>query len=56
MKKGGVIVPLPSIMQAFDEFAESLLDQADTLRLQIKKFAVARDLLLPNLMNGEIAV
>jgi len=41
---------------SFDEFSVPLFAQAGNLRLQTEKLRAARDLLLPRLMSGEIAV
>jgi type I restriction enzyme, S subunit len=49
-------VPTPALSTAFDNFAEPLLWQAQNLRLQNQKLRAARDLLLPRLMSGELAV
>lgn len=40
----------------FSEQFSAILDQVDNLELQNEKLAQTRDLLLPRLMNGEIAV
>ena len=55
-ERAEVLVPRASFAGAFNEQAEPLLAQANTLRLQNEKLRVARDLLLPRLMSGEIAV
>jgi len=49
-------VPRASLVSAFNDYAEPLLSQANTLHLQNEKLRSARDLLLPRLMSGEIAV
>ena len=51
-----ILIPRSSLVAAFNEQAEPLLSQAHTLRLQNGRLRAARDLLLPRLMNGEIAV
>jgi type I restriction enzyme S subunit len=43
-------------MAIFDEFASPLFVQIENLDIQNKKLRAARDLLLPRLMSGEIAV
>jgi len=55
-ERAEVLVPRASLVGAFDEQAEPLLAQANTLHLQNEKLRAARDLLLPCLMSGEIAV
>jgi type I restriction enzyme S subunit len=52
------VVPLPPnhILKMFDEIAGKNFEQISTLIEQNEKLAQARDLLLPRLMNGEIAV
>jgi type I restriction enzyme S subunit len=50
------LVPTPVLRNMFGEHHEALLAQIDSLELQNEKLAEARDLLLPPLMNGEIAV
>ena len=51
-----ILIPRSSLVAAFNEQAEPLLSQAHTLRLQNGRLRAARDLLLPRLMNGGIAV
>jgi type I restriction enzyme S subunit len=51
-----VVLPKHSLAAAFCEQATSLLRQVRTLKQQNEKLRVARDLLLPRLMSGEIAV
>jgi type I restriction enzyme S subunit len=55
-ERAEVLVPTSALLAVFDEQAEPLLAQASTLRLQNEKLRAARDLLLPRLMSGEIAV
>ncbi len=55
-ERAEVLVPRHALLAAFDSAAEPLLAQANTLRLQSQKLRAARDLLLPRLMSGEIAV
>jgi type I restriction enzyme S subunit len=50
------IVPSTLLRRVFAEQFGAILDQIDNLELQSEKLAQARDLLLPRLMNGEIAV
>jgi type I restriction enzyme S subunit len=51
-----ILVPPPRIQRDFHEFAEPLIDQREILEIQNQKLRAARDLLLPRLMSGEIAV
>ena len=55
-KRAEILVPRASLLSQFNEQAEPLLAQANTLALQNEKLRAARDLLLPLLMSGEIAV
>ncbi len=55
-ERAAVLVPPNPLLNAFNDAAEPLLAQAHTLHLQNQKLRAARDLLLPRLMNGEIAV
>lgn len=54
--KAEILIPSKVLLNAFDEFADPLYAQIDTLSRQVEKLRVARDLLLPRLMSGEIAV
>ena len=51
-----VLVPTRDIATQFDKQMEVVFTQKKLLNLQIEKLAQARDLLLPRLMMGEIAV
>ena len=51
-----VVIPLKNIMESFYDFAYDVVRQTKLLQREIKKLKQARDLLLPKLMNGEIAV
>ena len=55
-ERAKILVPPSALLTSFDEFANPLLDQAHNLRLQNQKLRTARDLLLPRLMSGELAV
>jgi type I restriction enzyme S subunit len=55
-ERAPIVVPRASLVSAFNDYAEPLLSQANTLHLQNEKLRSARDLLLPRLMSGEIAV
>jgi len=50
------VVPTTGLMNAFQEFSTPVLQQIDTLCAQTRRLIAARDLLLPRLMSGEIAV
>jgi type I restriction enzyme S subunit len=51
-------VPLPpdGLLRAFNNFIDPILNQLKTLAFANKRLGAARDLLLPKLMNGEVAV
>jgi type I restriction enzyme S subunit len=49
-------VPPSSLLSAFTDFARPLFKQIKTLHTTNQNLRAARDLLLPRLMNGEIAV
>jgi type I restriction enzyme S subunit len=51
-----ILVPPPRIQRDFREFVEPLIDQREVLQWQNQKLRAARDLLLPRLVSGEIAV
>lgn len=51
-----VLIPSEQLTRAFTEFASTNMKQISKLRNQNKELVLARDLLLPKLMNGEIAV
>lgn len=51
-----ILVPRMSLVESFNEQAEPLLAQAQTRGLQNQKLRTIRDLLLPRLMSGGIAV
>ncbi|MCU0967018.1 MAG: restriction endonuclease subunit S [Burkholderiaceae bacterium] len=51
-----VLLPPPGPMQAFEDFATDVYDQIRTLGQANLKLTAARDLLLPRLMSGELAV
>lgn len=55
-ERAEILAPRWSLVSAFNDQAEPLLAQAHTLRLQNQMLRAARDLLLPRLMSGEIAV
>jgi type I restriction enzyme S subunit len=49
-------LPPPTFLKTFDEFIQKILNQLKTLVLMNQKLQNARDLILPRLMNGELAV
>ena len=51
-----VLLPPEWLTRAFNEAVEALVKQIFTLALMSRKLSAARDLLLPRLMSGEIAV
>lgn len=57
-KFSGLPVRLPSavLLNQFHDCVEPIFNQIGKLTLHIDKLIEARDLLLPKLMNGEIAV
>ena len=56
MKQYAVAVPPSVLLNSFNGFVESVTAQLKTLTFQTQKLRAARDLLLPRLMSGEIAV
>jgi type I restriction enzyme S subunit len=54
MQRYPVRVPPKGLLSAFNEFMSPILEQLRTLALQAQKARVARDLLLPRLMSGEL--
>lgn len=51
-----ILVPPPRVQGDFHDFVEPIVDECEILELQNQKLRAARDLLLPRLMSGEIAV
>lgn len=51
-----VLIPPNRLVTDFNEFVSPLFDQVGNLTLQNQKLSVARDLLLPRLMSGEITI
>ncbi len=51
-----LLVPPPNVQRLFHDAVEPLTDQREVLQLQSQQLRAARDLLLPRLMSGEIAV
>jgi type I restriction enzyme S subunit len=56
MKQYAVAVPPSGLLSSFNGIVESITEQLKTLTFQTQKLRAARDLLLPRLMSGEIAV
>jgi type I restriction enzyme, S subunit len=55
-KEFSVLIPEDRVVSLFSEQVKLVLDQVRTLKQQNQKLRQARDLLLPRLMSGEIAV
>ena len=55
-ERAAVVVPPATLLKLFQESAEPNFRLISKLERQNQKLAQARDLLLPRLMNGEIAV
>jgi type I restriction enzyme S subunit len=51
-----MLVPPRRLQHDFHDFVEPLVDEREVLQQQNQKLKAARDLLLPRLMSGEIAV
>ena len=51
-----VIIPSPLMLEQFASVVATQIDQIEKLTLMNLRLAQARDLLLPRLMNGEVAV
>jgi type I restriction enzyme, S subunit len=51
-----ILIPSNLLLHSFDEFAVDVFAQIKNLNAQNQKLRAARDLLLPRLMSGEIAV
>jgi type I restriction enzyme, S subunit len=51
-----VTLPSSQLMRQFGDIAEVFFRQRENLDLQNQKLRAARDLLLPRLMSGEVAV
>jgi type I restriction enzyme S subunit len=55
-ERAPVVVPPAALLNVFHESTEPIFRLISTLDQQVRKLEVARDLLLPRLMNGETAV
>ena len=53
--KRSFVKPSSTLLELFSETADPIFEQICTLNLQTTELAKARDLLLPRLMNGEVA-
>jgi type I restriction enzyme S subunit len=51
-----LLIPSQTLVDAFEANCHSILSQVKALGLQTQKLQTARDLLLPRLMSGELAV
>jgi len=51
-----IVIPSKQLLILFSNFAKPVFDQIENLSISNARLAKARDLLLPKLMNGEIAV
>ncbi len=51
-----VVIPSKQLLGLFSDFAKPVFDQIENLTISNARLAKARDLLLPKLMNGEVAV
>ena len=56
MQQYPVSLPPDGLLRTFNDFIDPILNQLKTLAFANKRLAKARDLLLPKLMNGEVAV
>lgn len=55
-KRIHLTIPTATVLRLFDEAVEAVFAQVENLASQNQKLRQARDLLLPRLMNGELAV
>jgi type I restriction enzyme, S subunit len=55
-ERAELLIPPKGVLDAFNDFVEPTFSQINNLVIQIHKAKAARDLLLPRLMNGEIAI
>jgi type I restriction enzyme S subunit len=51
-----VVIPSKQLLNLFSDFAKPVFDQIENLTISNARLAKARDLLLPKLMNDEVAV
>jgi len=51
-----ILIPSAPLLRSFDDFTTSVFEQIKNLNMQNQKLRAARDLLLPRLMSGELAV
>jgi type I restriction enzyme S subunit len=55
-ERAEILVPSQPLVRSFNEIVEPMIAQSHCLKQQNQKLRTARDLLLPKLMSGEIAV
>ena len=55
-ERAEILVPNRLLIERFDDIARPMLGQLQTLAAQNKKLRLARDLLLPKLLSGELVV
>jgi type I restriction enzyme S subunit len=51
-----VVIPSKKLLELFSDFTKPAFDQIENLTISNARLTKARDLLLPKLMNGEVAV
>lgn len=51
-----ILIPPTTLIRSFDDFAADVFEQIKNINTQNQKLRAARDLLLPRLMSGELAV
>lgn len=51
-----IVIPEQGVLKEFEELTSDIIKHVRVIKKQIKKLEEARDLLLPRLMNGDIAV
>ena len=56
IEKKKIVVPSPEILQAFESYAQLIMDQVLSLKKQSENLIKQRDLLLPRLMSGKLEV
>lgn len=56
LRRMQIVMPPPELLEEFQEIVGRFFALVSNLQVQVDRLASARDLLLPRLMNGEIAV
>ncbi len=56
LSESDILVPAPPALNAFRRVIRPVLDQLRNLALSNRRLAVARDIILPRLMNGETSI